>query len=184
MAGSITEQLEQLQAAVTALEGQRGVLGDAVIEPALAALRGQITALEAQARVARAAPAPAEERRLITILFTDIVGSTALAEKLDPEEWRLTVARVHQTAGGAIDRHQGQVAQYLGDGLLAFFGAQHPTEADPEHAIRAALDLQAALGELPEASAIRLRAGIHTGLVVVGELGPKATASSPPRATR
>jgi class 3 adenylate cyclase/tetratricopeptide (TPR) repeat protein len=170
MAESIPEQLQQLKASLTALEGQRALLGEAVIGPALAALRAQIAALEAQAAAADAAPA--EERRLITILFTDIVGSTALAEQLDPEAWRQVVSRVHQTAGAAIAAHDGQIAQYLGDGLLAFFGAQHPTEADPEHAIRTALDFQQAIAEwgVP-GPALQLRAGIHTGLVVVGELG-------------
>jgi class 3 adenylate cyclase/tetratricopeptide (TPR) repeat protein len=171
MANPPVEQIERLRASLAALEGQRAVLGDAVVEPALAALRAQITALEAERDAKAAAQVPADERRLITILFTDIVGSTALADKLDPEEWRQIVARVHGTAGAAVERCQGQVAQYLGDGLLAFFGAQHPTEADPELAIRAALEFQQAIGQWGADSAVRLRAGIHTGLVVVGELG-------------
>ncbi len=74
-----------------ALEKQRSTLGDAVVDPALAALRQQLATLEAQAP---AVPAPAEERRLITILFTDVVGSTGLAESLDPEEWRRTIAKL------------------------------------------------------------------------------------------
>jgi class 3 adenylate cyclase/tetratricopeptide (TPR) repeat protein len=179
MADSIAEQLQQLKTSLTALEGQRALLGEGVVGPALAALRAQITALETQA--AAAATGPADERRLITILFTDIVGSTALAEQLDPEAWRLTVARVHETVGARITQHGGQIAQYLGDGLLAFFGAQHAGEADPEHAIRAALDFQTALAEWrPAASAgagaatIRLRVGIHSGPVVIGDLGAAA----------
>jgi class 3 adenylate cyclase/tetratricopeptide (TPR) repeat protein len=182
MADSIAEQLQQLKTSLSALEGQRALLGEAVVGPALAALRAQIAGLEAaETQAAAVATGPADERRLITILFTDIVGSTALAEQLDPEAWRLTVARVHETVGARITQHDGQIAQYLGDGLLAFFGAQHAGEADPEHAIRAALDFQTALAEWrpaaaagAAAAAIQLRVGIHTGPVVVGELGAAA----------
>src|SRR5512143_3542813 len=105
MADAVAEQIEKLRTSLAALEGQRALLGDAVIEPALVALRSQINALEAQ-RTAEAAPSPIEERRLITILFTDVVGSTALAEKLDPEEWRHTVAHLHATVGDLIAQHQ------------------------------------------------------------------------------
>ncbi len=150
------------------LEGQRPLLGDAVVEPALAGLRQQLTALEAQAATE---PTPIEERRLVTILFTDIVGSTQMAEKLDPEEWRETVAKLHKSVGNIIARHQGRVAQYLGDGLLAFFGAQQSSEYDAENAIRAALEFQNALSQLGAAQRVQIRVGIHTGLVVVGELG-------------
>lgn len=167
------------------LEAQRAMLGDAIVEPALAALRQQLAALEGQAA---AASSPGEERRIVTILFTDIVGSTALAEKLDPEDWREVVAAVHSMAGSLIQQHEGSVIQYLGDGLLALFGAQTPSERDPENAIRAALDIQLdakrgrwkmeAGGEnsafQPPTSNLQLRIGIHTGLVVVGELGSDA----------
>ncbi len=128
--------------------------------------REKLAALQAQL-----APTSTEERRLITILFTDIVGSTALAERLDPEEWRKIVAKLHETVGNAISQHHGTVAQYLGDGLLAFFGAQGSHEQDPENAIRAALEAQTAVAKLDRANPIRIRIGIHTGLVIVGELG-------------
>src|SRR5688572_29769841 len=110
MADSIAEQLQQLKTSLSALEGQRALLGEAVVGPALAALRAQIAALEAaETQAAAVATGPADERRLITILFTDIVGSTALAEQLDPEAWRLTVARVHETVGARITQHDGQI---------------------------------------------------------------------------
>jgi class 3 adenylate cyclase/predicted ATPase len=153
------------------LEAQRATLGDAVVAPAIAALRLQLAALEAQVP---AVPTPAEERRVITILFTDVVGSTALAESLDPEEWRHTVTVLHETVGGIIQKHQGTVAQYLGDGLLALFGAYSSSEHDPENAIRAALDAQSAVSALNGARPIQIRVGIHTGLVVMGELGSEA----------
>ncbi len=171
MTNAVQAELEKLRAAMTGLEVQRAVLGDAIVEPALAGLRLQIAALEAQPQ---ADVAPADERRLITILFTDIVGSTALAEKLDPEDWRQTVAQLHATVGNLITQHQGTVAQYLGDGLLAFFGAQASSEQDAENAIRAALEFQNAIAHLDAPQKIQVRAGLHTGLVVVGELGADA----------
>jgi class 3 adenylate cyclase/tetratricopeptide (TPR) repeat protein len=173
MPDAIAEQIDKLRTSLAALEGQRALLGDAVVEPALAALRTQINALEAQ-RDAQETRAPVEERRLITILFTDVVGSTALAEKLDPEEWRQTVAKLHVTVGDLIAQHQGQVAQYLGDGLLALFGAQQASEADAENAIRAALAATTAITQLNAGYPVQIRVGLHTGPVVVGELGAEA----------
>ncbi len=171
MSENVETQIQQLRTTIATLEAQRVILGDAIVDGALSALRHQLAALEAQAA---AQSKPTEERRLVTILFTDIVGSTALAEKLDPEEWRQTVAQLHSTVGNLIARHQGQVAQYLGDGLLAFFGAQLSSERDSENAIRAALDAQSALSAQEFPHPIQIRIGIHTGLVVVGELGSAA----------
>ena len=105
----VQAQLEQLRQAMVALEAQRVTLGDGVVDSAVAVLRQQLTALAAQLPVE---PTPQEERRVITILFTDIVGSTALAEKLDPEDWRQTVAVVHATGGRVIEQYHGMVAQY------------------------------------------------------------------------
>jgi class 3 adenylate cyclase/tetratricopeptide (TPR) repeat protein len=164
MAESLKAQMEKLHASISGLEAQRSVLGDAIVDPALAALRGQLATLEEQAS---AQAVPAEERRLVTILFMDMVGSTAMAEKLDPEEWRQVVGKMHTALGEAISAHHGSIAQYLGDGLLAFFGAKESSESDPENAIRAALDGQAASAD----QKVQVRAGIHTGLVVLGELG-------------
>lgn len=166
---SIQTELEKLRASITGLEAQRAVLGDAIVAPALDSLHEKIAALEAHV----AAP-PAEERRIVTILFSDIVGSTALAEKLDPEDWRGVVATIQGLAGTRIQHHDGSVVQYLGDGLLALFGAQTPSERDPENAIRAALDIQAGLASLQTYPPIQMRVGLHTGLVVVGEMGSDA----------
>ena len=108
---------------------------------------------------------------MVTILFIDMVGSTRMAEKLDPEEWRQVMNKLRTALGEAITAHHRAVAQYLGDGLLAFFGAKKAIEHDPENAIRAALDGQAAAENLLSSKKVQLRAGIHSGLVVVGELG-------------
>src|SRR5512136_47633 len=161
---------EQLRHSMEALEAQRTVLGDAVVEPALVGLRQQLAALEAQQQT-QAAP---EERRIVTILFSDLVGSTAMAEQLDPEDWRQVVAGIHAMAGRCVQQQDGVVMQYLGDGLLALFGARTSSERDPENAIRAALNIQAGLTTLQTGRPVQMRVGIHTGLVVVGEMGSEA----------
>jgi len=171
MAESLQAQMEKLRLSINGLEAQRSVLGDEIVNPALAALREKLTVLEEQVA---AQALPAEERRIVTILFIDIVGSTSMAEKLDPEEWRQIMAKLHTALGETIAAHHGTVAQYLGDGLLAFFGAKEASEHDPENAIRAALDGQAAIVNLLAAEKVQIRAGIHSGLVVVGELGNAA----------
>ncbi|MGB8646992.1 MAG: adenylate/guanylate cyclase domain-containing protein [Anaerolineae bacterium] len=168
MADPLPKQIEQLEATIAGLEAQRLVLGDAMVDTAVAALRQQLALLQAQPNPV---PAPGEERRLITILFADIVGSTALAEKLDPEEWRQTVDKFLSSAADLIVAHEGQVDSYLGDGLLAYFGVQHPSERDAENGVRAALDLQGAMANLGTRQQLQVRIGLHTGLVILGELG-------------
>ena len=118
------------------------------------------------------------ERKLVTVLFTDIVGSTALAEKLDPEEWGEIVSGAHHVVGEAVQTYGGVIAQLLGDGALAFFGAPTQHEDDPERAILAALDIQRrvaayarelkAAGRAPD---LQMRVGLNTGLVVAGNVG-------------
>jgi ABC-type oligopeptide transport system substrate-binding subunit/class 3 adenylate cyclase len=116
------------------------------------------------------------ERKPVTILFTDIVGSTAIAERLDPEEWREVVSGAHRRVSEAVTRYEGTIAQLLGDGVLALFGAPVAHEDDPARAVRAALDIQAAIGAYGRELAgcvddFAMRIGIHTGEVVVGEVG-------------
>jgi class 3 adenylate cyclase len=116
------------------------------------------------------------ERKPVTILFSDIVGSTAMAEKLDPEEWKEVVAGAHRQVSEAVYRYEGTIAQLLGDGVLAFFGAPLTHEDDPERAVRAALDIQTAMAvyraELEGyVDDFQVRIGLHTGEVVVGQIG-------------
>jgi len=117
------------------------------------------------------------EHRQITVAFCDLVGSTAHASKLDPEDWRDVVRQFQKTCIEVIQRFEGHVAQYLGDGLLIYFGYPHAHEDDAERAIRSALGVMAALGGLNQRLAtehgLRLaaRVGIHTGPVVVGDMG-------------
>src|SRR5438105_1259600 len=79
------------------------------------------------------------ERRHLTVLFCDLVGSTALSVQLDPEEWQTIVASYHRVASSAIERFGGHVAQYLGDGVMAYFGWPAAHEDDAERAVRAGL---------------------------------------------
>ncbi len=116
------------------------------------------------------------QRKPVTILFTDIVGSTALAEKLDPEEWKEIVTGAHQRVSQAVYRYEGTIAQLLGDGVLAFFGAPITHEDDPIRAVRAALDIQKMMAEyehelLGYIDSFQMRIGLNTGMVVVGSLG-------------
>src|SRR5512136_2697397 len=126
--------------------------------------------------MAATSPSSEGERRPVTILFTDIVGSTAIAERLDPEEWREVVSGAHRRVSEAVARYEGTVAQLLGDGVLAFFGAPVAHEDDPARAVRAAIDIQAAIAAYARELAgyvddFAVRIGIHTGGVVVGEIG-------------
>jgi len=116
------------------------------------------------------------ERKPVTILFTDIVGSTAIAEKLDPEVWKEIVVGAHRCVGEAVYRYEGTIAQLLGDGVLAFFGAPITHEDDPVRAVRAAMDIQASVEEYGRELAgtiddFQMRIGINTGTVVIGEIG-------------
>jgi ABC-type oligopeptide transport system substrate-binding subunit/class 3 adenylate cyclase/type II secretory pathway predicted ATPase ExeA len=116
------------------------------------------------------------ERKPVTILFTDIVGSTGLAEQLDPEEWKEIVSGAHRRVSQAVYRYEGIVAQLLGDGVLAFFGAPITHEDDPERAVRAGLDIQAAIRAYARdlaglVDSFEMRVGIHSGTVVVGQVG-------------
>ena len=117
------------------------------------------------------APAPAQtreaERRQITVMFCDLVGSTALAEGLDPEDLRTLMQGYQQAAGRVIERYGGHVAQYLGDGLMTYFGWPSAHEDDAERAVRASLDIVDAVNAME----LHVRIGIATGPVVVGETG-------------
>jgi class 3 adenylate cyclase/predicted ATPase len=124
-------------------------------------------------------PAYDAERRQLTVMFCDLVDSTALSARLDPEQLR-EVVRAFQTAcGEVIARFDGYVAQYLGDGLLVYFGHPQAHEDDAQRAVRAGLSILSAMGALnarPDAPAegrLSIRVGIHTGLVVVGEVGSR-----------
>src|SRR5262252_4788566 len=125
-------------------------------------------------------PTPPEaERRQLTVLFCDMVDSTRLARQLDPEDYRAVVRAYQQTCATVIQPFDGHIAQYLGDGLLVYFGYPQAHEDDAQRAVRTGLGIVEAIGALntrlePD-KGIRLavRLGMHTGLVVVGEMGSR-----------
>ncbi|HTW51428.1 MAG TPA: adenylate/guanylate cyclase domain-containing protein, partial [Stellaceae bacterium] len=110
------------------------------------------------------------ERRLLTILFCDVVGSTELATRLDPEDLREVIGAYHRCVAEVLARFGGFVAKYMGDGILAYFGYPRAHEEDAEQAVRAGLAIVTAVSGLDLAQRIEVRLGIATGLVVVGDL--------------
>ena len=121
------------------------------------------------------ATAPAAERRQLTVLFVDLVGSTALSAELDPEDLRLIVRNYQACVATEVARWGGHVAQYMGDGVLAYFGYPVAHEGETERAARAALAIVAAVAALPQpalprALQLAVRVGLASGLVVVGDL--------------
>ena len=116
---------------------------------------------------------PTSERRQLTVMFCDLVGSTALSEQLDPEELQSLVRTYQEVSAQVIERYDGYIAQYLGDGLLVYFGYPAAHEDDAAHAIRAGLEIVSALdqarSQFPQP--VQVRVGIHTGPVVVGQMG-------------
>src|SRR5713226_9200948 len=124
---------------------------------------------------------PEAERRQLTVMFCDLVGSTPLAEKLDPEDLREVILAYQQVCAEQIRRFDGYLARYVGDGLLVYFGYPQAHEDDAQRAIRAGLGMVAALPALNHRVQetvkglhdfpLQVRIGIHTGLVVVGDMG-------------
>ncbi len=156
-----------LEQAIATLQAQRGALGDAVVDAALAALRAPQQA---------PAPSPApRSRRAVAVLFIDAVGSTRLASRLDPEDIQAVLDRLLARATATVQRHGGKVLQYTGDGLLAAFGADTAREDDAQRAVRCGLDLAALGREAADAvlaqhrfEGFGLRTGVHHGTVLLG----------------
>jgi class 3 adenylate cyclase len=110
------------------------------------------------------------ERRELTVMFTDLVGSTALSTKLDPEDLRSVIGAYHKCVSESVARFDGFVAKYMGDGVLVYFGYPQAHEDDAERSVRAALALIEAVGKLRVQGPLQVRIGVATGLVVVGDL--------------
>ena len=122
-------------------------------------------------RSARAASHPGEaERRQVTVMFSDLVGSTALSARMDPEDLREVISAYQKCVAETVRRFGGFVAKYMGDGVLVYFGYPQAHEDDAERAVRAGLELIAAVSGLKTRAPLQTRVGIATGLVVVGDL--------------
>src|SRR5271167_3393388 len=138
-----------------------------------------IADLEANAKTAPDAstvPASVEtsprdaERRQVTVMFADLVGSTALSARMDAEDLREVISAYQKCVAQTVQRFGGFVAKYMGDGVLVYFGYPLAHEDDPERAVRAGLELVAAVSGLKTHATLQTRVGIATGLVVVGDL--------------
>jgi predicted ATPase/class 3 adenylate cyclase len=139
---------------------------------AIAALSGATPALAASApATAPALPQSEAERRQLTVLFCDLVGSAALAVQLDPEDLRDVIRGFQGCCAAVITQMGGHVARFMGDGLLAYFGYPRAHEDDAERAVRAGLDLVAKVSQLllPTGDPLQVRVGIATGVVIVGD---------------
>src|SRR6201997_4207595 len=124
-----------------------------------------------------ATPAPTSpppidaERRQLTVMFCDLVGSTALSTRFDPEDLRELIGDYHRAVAETVGRFDGFVAKYMGDGVLIYFGYPRAREDDAERAVRAGLGVIDAVGRLDvKSTRLRARVGVATGLVVVGDL--------------
>jgi class 3 adenylate cyclase len=142
--------------------------------------RKMLAAITEMTGTAAAAPAPAPatepkpqdtaERRQVTVMFSDLVGSTALSARMDPEDLREVISAYQKRVAETVQRFGGFVAKYMGDGVLVYFGYPEAHEDDAERAVRAGLELIKAVGGLKSGAPLRTRLGIATGLVVVGDL--------------
>jgi class 3 adenylate cyclase/tetratricopeptide (TPR) repeat protein len=139
------------------------------IRNAITKLGSQIKSESAHGPLAAAGEASAE-RRQVTVMFSDLVGSTALSARMDPEDLREVISAYQKCVAETVGRFGGFVAKYMGDGVLIYFGYPQAHEDDAERAVRAGLELVAAVGGLKTHAALQARVGIATGLVVVGDL--------------
>src|SRR5215218_8923548 len=118
---------------------------------------------------------PPEERRQVTVLFADLSGYTSVAERMDPEAVKALIDRVLLRLGEEVERYGGTVDKYIGDNVMAIFGAPVAHEDDEERAVRAGLGMQDAMGEvnegLPDGVHFALRVGVNTGEVLAGAVG-------------
>lgn len=163
------EQIQQLQAAVDAQEKLRPILGNPAVDLVIATLHEKLAALQMQ-------PGLVEQRKLVTVLFADVCGFTAMSEKLDPEDVAATMNAVWVCLDAVIQTYEGWIDKHIGDAVMALFGVPVAREDDPERAVRAALDMQAALEKfrLEKAVDLNMRIAVHTGLVRLGEVGSTA----------
>ena len=143
---------------------------------AIAALRGDASGKTPSVDATTTSSAPCAhpedraERRQVTVMFSDLVGSTALSARMDPEDLREVISAYQKRVAGTVQRFGGFVAKYMGDGVLVYFGYPQAHEDDAERAVRAGLELGSAVGGLKTHAALQTRVGIATRLVVVGDL--------------
>ena len=178
-----TDQITQLEAAIAGLEAQRAILGDAVVNLAVAPLRHQLEELRKSAApnlqlpiTNLQSPSFEGERKLVTIMFADISGFTAMSEKMDTEQVRSLMNACFDHLVPAVKKYDGTVDKFIGDEIMALFCAPTAHENDPERALRAALDMVDRLHEFNDRhhTDLGLHFGINTGTVIAGGIGSAA----------
>jgi class 3 adenylate cyclase len=177
MSQTIEEQIEGLKHTIAEMEVQRLPLGDQVVDAALAPLQRRLDELTALL-AAREEPPPTEpvqQRKLVTLLFMDIVDSTPLTRQMDPEDVMEIIDGALKHLAEPVTAHGGRVTRFMGDGFLSVFGAPRAGEDDPERAVRAGLailslasEIAAELEEAWDIQGFNVRVGISTGLVMLG----------------
>ncbi|MEP7101689.1 MAG: adenylate/guanylate cyclase domain-containing protein [Burkholderiales bacterium] len=169
----MSKEQQQLEAGMAALEAQRALLGDAVVDSALGPMRARLAALRSMPLATP--PDPTQTLKQVSILFLDVVGSTTLSQRLDPEATGEVMDGALSRGTALVAEHHGKVLQYAGDNILAVFGADESREDDAERAVRCGLALLAlgkVLGAEVQAAhghaGFDVRVGIHTGGVLLG----------------
>ena len=163
LSGLTTDDLKEI--GVAALGDRRRLLG------AIAALAADaLPPAPTPERSSAGAVASEAERRQLTVMFCDLVGSTPLSTRFDPEDLREIVGAYHRCVTDTVNRSGGFVAKYMGDGVLVYFGYPQAHEDDAERAARAGLAVVDAVGRLATQEPLNVRIGIASGLVVVGDL--------------
>ena len=162
---------DKIKESIAALEAQRSTLGDAVVDSAIGALREQLSQLRPDADKG----ATLDERKLVTILFADIAGFTALSEKLDPEEVRRLINACFDRLVPIVQKYGGTIDKFIGDEIMALFGAPIAHEDDPERALWVALEMFEAINVFNRAhnTQLGMHIGVNTGRVVAGSIGAK-----------
>ncbi len=168
MGQEVQKQITELEQAIAAQDGLRSILGDSVVDMTIATLREKLALLQ---------PSFPEERKLLTCLFCDIVGSTRIAADRDPEEVLNIIDGALREMATSVDRFGGTVGRYMGDGVLAIFGAPRALERHAEQAILAGLDIQKRMQDYEKLvlrqfglSNFKVRIGINSGHVVAGQV--------------
>ena len=174
-----SKELENLNRAIAALEEQRSTVGDQVVDSAQAAMREKLVHLQEKTRESH----ELQERKLVTVLFADVSGFTAMAKAMDHEVVGTVINSLWSRVDRAIQAHGGRIDKHIGDAVMALFGTPTAREDDPEQAIRAALQVQAevqmwkqefntsASNRQPQSQGVQLRIGINTGPALLGTVG-------------
>jgi predicted ATPase/class 3 adenylate cyclase len=167
-------EIEKLEQAVQALESQRATLGDGVADAALIPLREKLSSLRAVS--AQASGENEQFRKIVTVMFADISGFTAMSETMDAEDVRDTMNALWERLDGVILQNGGRIDKHMGDGVMALWGADETREDDPERTIRAALAMQVELTAFHPSGSdfnLRMRIGLNTGAVLLGSIGTR-----------